>query len=30
MEDEKDEEGNIIASSRKTYAFVEEDKLILE
>ena len=30
LEDEKDEEGNIIASSRKTYAFVEEDKLILE
>lgn len=30
MEDEKDEEGNIIASSRKTYAFVEEDKLKLE
>lgn len=30
MEDEKDEEGNIIASSRKTYAYVEEDKLILE
>ena len=30
MEDEKDEEGNIIVSSRKTYAYVEEDKLILE
>ena len=30
MEDEKDEDGNIIASARKTYAFVEEDKLILE
>ena len=30
MEDEKDEEGNIINSSRKTYAYVEEDKLILE
>jgi len=30
IEDEKDEEGNIIATSRKTYAFVEEDKLILE
>ena len=30
MEDEKDEEGNIIASSRKTYAYVEEDKLMLE
>ena len=30
MEDEKDEDGNIIASSRKTYAYVEEDKLILE
>lgn len=30
MEDEKDEDGNIIASERKTYAYVEEDKLILE
>lgn len=30
MEDEKDDEGNIVASSRKTYAYVEEDKLILE
>ena len=30
MEDEKDEEGNVIATSRKTYAFVEEDKLVLE
>jgi len=30
MEDERDEEGNIIASSRKTYAYVEGDKLILE
>lgn len=30
MEDEIDEEGNIIVSSRKTYAYVEEDKLILE
>ena len=30
MEEEKDEEGNIIASSRKTYAYVEEDKLMLE
>jgi len=30
MEDEKDEEGNIIASQRKTYAFVENDELILE
>ena len=30
MEDEKDEEGNIIVSDRKTYAYVEEDKLILE
>ena len=30
MEDEKDEEGNIIVATRKTYAYVEEDKLILE
>ena len=30
IEDEKDEEGNIIAKSRKTYAYIEEDKLILE
>ena len=30
MEDEKDEDGNVIATSRKTYAFVEEDNLILE
>lgn len=30
MEDEKDEEGNILPSARKTYAFVEDDKLILE
>ena len=30
MEEEKDEEGNIVASERKTYAYVEEDKLILE
>ena len=30
IEEEKDEEGNIIAKSRKTYAYVEEDKLILE
>ena len=30
MEDEKDEEGNIIVTSRKTYAYVDEDKLILE
>ena len=30
MEEEKDEEGNIIASTRKTYAYVEEDKLMLE
>lgn len=30
MEDEKDEEGNVIATTRKTYAFVEENKLILE
>lgn len=30
MEEEKDEEGNIIASERKTYAYVEKDELILE
>ncbi len=30
MEDEKDEEGNIIPLDRKTYAYVEEDTLILE
>lgn len=30
MEEEKDEEGNIIATERKTYAFVENDELILE
>ena len=30
MEEEKDEEGNIISMSRKTYAYVDEDKLILE
>lgn len=30
IEDEKDEEGNILPSARKTYAFVEDDKLILE
>jgi len=30
MEDEKDEDGNILASQRKTYAFVENDELILE
>lgn len=30
MEEETDEEGNIIASSRKTYAYVDNDKLILE
>ena len=30
MEDEKDEDGNILASERKTYAYVEEDKLMLE
>ena len=30
MEEEKDEEGNVIATSRKTYAYVEEDKLMLE
>ena len=26
----KDEDGNIVATERKTYAYVEEDKLILE
>lgn len=30
IEEEKDEEGNVMPSSRKTYAFVEDDKLILE
>jgi len=30
MEEEKDEEGNILASERKTYAYVEDDKLMLE
>lgn len=30
MEEEKDEEGNIIVTPRKTYAYVEEDRLILE
>lgn len=30
IEDEKDEEGNIIVGTRKTYASVEEDKIILE
>ena len=30
MEDEKDEDGNIIAMPRRTYAYVNEDKLILE
>lgn len=30
MEEEKDEEGNIIATARKTYAYVEENNLILE
>jgi len=30
MEEEKDEEGNVIASERKTYAYVEEDKIVLE
>lgn len=30
MEEETDEEGNIIASARKTYAYVDNDKLILE
>ena len=28
--EEKDEEGNIIVSARKTYASVEEDKIVLE
>ena len=28
--EEKDEEGNIIVSTRKTYASVEEDKIVLE
>ena len=30
IEEEKDEEGNIVVSTRKTYASVEEDKIILE
>lgn len=30
MEEEKDEEGNTIVESRKTYASVEEDKIVLE
>lgn len=30
IEEEKDEEGNIIVSSRKTYAYVDEDELVLE
>ena len=30
MEEEKDEEGNIIASARKTYAYVDGEELILE
>ena len=30
IEEEKDEEGNIIATDRKTYAYVEENNLILE
>lgn len=30
IEEEKDEEGNTIVSGRKTYASVEEDKIILE
>lgn len=30
MEEETDEEGNIIAAARKTYAYVDNDKLILE
>ena len=30
MEEEKDEEGNVIVQARKTYASVEEDKIILE
>lgn len=30
IEEEKDEQGNIIVQDRKTYAYVEDDKLILE
>ena len=30
IEEQRDEEGNLIASTRKTYAYVEGDKLILE
>lgn len=30
MEEETDEEGNVITSARKTYAYVDNDKLILE
>ncbi len=30
MENEIDEEGNVIAKARKTYAYVENDELILE
>ena len=30
MEEELDEEGNVIVSSRKTYAYVQENKLVLE
>lgn len=30
IEDERDEEGNLIVTTRKTYASVEEDKIILE
>ena len=30
MEDEKDEEGNVIQTARKTYAYIKEDKIILE
>lgn len=30
IEEETDSEGNIIASTRKTYAYVDQDKLVLE
>lgn len=30
IEEEKDEQGNVIVQDRKTYAYVEDDKLILE
>lgn len=30
MEEERDEEGNLIVLPRRTYAYVEADKLILE